>query len=62
MLFSLGNDRGYFVAIFTQREMLKVQGHEIIPYPNTKMDRNLLVVHVSQLLNFFKFSEIMIKL
>ncbi|CAF4746129.1 unnamed protein product [Rotaria sp. Silwood1] len=37
---------GYFVAILTRRDILKVQSHEVIPYPGTQMDRNLLIVHV----------------
>ncbi|CAF3103270.1 unnamed protein product [Rotaria sp. Silwood2] len=41
-----GDIEGYFVAILTRRDTLKVQSHEVIPYPGTQMDRNLLIVHV----------------
>jgi hypothetical protein len=45
------------VAIFTSREMFKVQSHEVIPYPGTTMDRNLLIVHVGDLADSFKLSQ-----
>ncbi|CAF4593928.1 unnamed protein product [Rotaria sp. Silwood2] len=41
-----GNTQGYFVVILTRRELLKVQNIEIIKYPGTNMERNLLIVHV----------------
>jgi len=44
--FFSGNIQGYFVVILTRREMFTVQGFEIIAYPGTNMDRNLLIVHV----------------
>ncbi|CAF4414920.1 unnamed protein product, partial [Rotaria sp. Silwood2] len=40
-----GNTQGYFVVILTRRELLKVQNIEIIKYPGTNMERNLLIVH-----------------
>ncbi|CAF1357402.1 unnamed protein product [Adineta steineri] len=40
-----GNTEGYFVVILTRRELFKVQNFEIIPYPETNMGRNLLIVH-----------------
>jgi hypothetical protein len=43
---SLGNIEGYFVVILTRRELLQVNGFEIIAYPSTTMNRNLLIVHV----------------
>jgi hypothetical protein len=43
---SLGNTEGYFVVILIRREMFKVHGSEIIAYPGTAMNRNLLIVHV----------------
>jgi hypothetical protein len=57
LYFFVGNDKGYFVAIFTRREIFKVQGHEVIPYPGTKMGRNLLIVHVSHLPDCFAVSR-----
>jgi hypothetical protein len=53
LCFPLGNDKGYFVAIFTRRETLKVQDYEVVPYPSTEMNRNLLIVHVSHLFDPF---------
>ena len=43
----LGNTEGYFVVILTRRDLFQVQSIEIIPYPGTKMERNLLVIHVN---------------
>jgi hypothetical protein len=57
LYFSVGNDKGYFVAIFTRREIFKVQGHEVIPYLGTTMGRNLLIVHVSDLPDSFAVSS-----
>ncbi len=43
------------MAIVTRREVLKVQAYEVIPYPWTTMDRNLLIVHVSSSSTSFKY-------
>ena len=41
-----GNYKGYFVAILTRRETIRIEGEEeVVPFPTTTMDRNLLVVH-----------------
>lgn len=48
----LGNTEGYFVIILTRRDLFQVQNVEIIPYPGTNMERNLLVVHVNLFSNF----------
>lgn len=40
-----GNNTGYFITIMIRRDTMKVKGHEIVPYPSTQMDRNLLIVH-----------------
>ncbi|CAF1472460.1 unnamed protein product [Rotaria sp. Silwood1] len=40
-----GNTQGYFVVILTRRELFKVQNIEIIKYPGTNMERNLLIAH-----------------
>ncbi|CAF1174310.1 unnamed protein product [Rotaria sordida] len=42
-----GNIQGYFVVILTRREMFRIHGFEIIAYPNTNMNRNLLIVHTT---------------
>jgi len=44
--FVLGNIEGYFVVILTRREYFHVKKFEIIPYPGTNMERNLLIIHV----------------
>ncbi|CAF1119043.1 unnamed protein product [Rotaria sordida] len=41
----IGNTQGYFVVILTRRELFKVQNIDIITYPGTKMERNLLIAH-----------------
>ncbi len=46
MLNLLGNSYGYFVAILTRRDMFQVNHVEIVKYPGTGMDRNLLIVQV----------------
>uniref|UniRef100_A0A8D1W6J1 Tyrosyl-DNA phosphodiesterase 2 n=1 Tax=Sus scrofa TaxID=9823 RepID=A0A8D1W6J1_PIG len=42
-----GNEEGYFTAIMLKKSRVKFKSQEIIPFPNTKMMRNLLCVHVS---------------
>ncbi|XP_029098058.1 tyrosyl-DNA phosphodiesterase 2 isoform X2 [Monodon monoceros] len=42
-----GHEEGYFTAIMLKKSRLKFKSQEIIPFPNTKMMRNLLCVHVS---------------
>ena len=49
----LGNTEGYFVVILTRRDLIQVQTSEIIPYPRTNMERNLLIVHVNLSLIIF---------
>ncbi|KAF5925098.1 tyrosyl-DNA phosphodiesterase 2 [Diceros bicornis minor] len=42
-----GNEEGYFTAIMLKKSRVKFKSQEIIPFPNTKMMRNLLCVHVN---------------
>ncbi|XP_065768724.1 tyrosyl-DNA phosphodiesterase 2 isoform X2 [Muntiacus reevesi] len=42
-----GHEEGYFTAIMLKKSRVKFKSQEIIPFPNTKMMRNLLCVHVS---------------
>ncbi|EPQ09455.1 Tyrosyl-DNA phosphodiesterase 2, partial [Myotis brandtii] len=42
-----GHDDGYFTAIMLKKSRVKLKSQEIIPFPNTKMMRNLLCVHAS---------------
>lgn len=42
-----GNEEGYFTAILLKKGRVKFKSQEIIPFPNTKMMRNLLCVNVS---------------
>ncbi|XP_008845319.1 tyrosyl-DNA phosphodiesterase 2 [Nannospalax galili] len=42
-----GNEEGYFTAILLKKQRVKFISQEIVPFPNTKMMRNLLCVHVS---------------
>ncbi|XP_036308410.1 tyrosyl-DNA phosphodiesterase 2 [Pipistrellus kuhlii] len=42
-----GHDAGYFTAIMLKKSRVKLKSHEIIPFPNTQMMRNLLCVHAS---------------
>lgn len=42
-----GNEEGYFTAILLKKGRVKFKSHEIVPFPNTKMMRNLLCVNVS---------------
>ncbi|XP_023594112.1 tyrosyl-DNA phosphodiesterase 2 isoform X1 [Trichechus manatus latirostris] len=42
-----GNGEGYFTAIMLKKSRVKLKSQEIIPFPGTKMMRNLLCVHVS---------------
>uniref|UniRef100_M3XZH9 Tyrosyl-DNA phosphodiesterase 2 n=1 Tax=Mustela putorius furo TaxID=9669 RepID=M3XZH9_MUSPF len=42
-----GNEEGYFTAIMLKKSRVKFKSQEIIPFPNTKMMRNLLCVHAS---------------
>ena len=50
----LGNTQGYFTVILIRRELFQVHNSEIITYPGTNMERNLLIVHVEISL-FFVF-------
>ncbi|GAB1298017.1 Tyrosyl-DNA phosphodiesterase 2 [Apodemus speciosus] len=40
-----GNEEGYFTAILLKKGRVKFKSQEIIPFPNTKMMRNLLCVN-----------------
>ncbi|CAF3300037.1 unnamed protein product, partial [Rotaria sp. Silwood2] len=42
-----GNIQGYFVVILTRRDMFRIHGFEIIAYPGSNMNRNLLIVHTT---------------
>lgn len=42
-----GRDEGYFTAIMLKKSRVKFKSQEIIPFPNTRMMRNLLCVHAS---------------
>ncbi|UJR14900.1 hypothetical protein I4U23_001884 [Adineta vaga] len=42
-----GNTEGYFVVILVRRKLFQVQNSEIIKYPGTNMERNLLIVHTT---------------
>lgn len=42
-----GHEEGYFTAIMLKKSRVKLKSQEIIPFPSTKMMRNLLCVHVS---------------
>ncbi|XP_062952967.1 tyrosyl-DNA phosphodiesterase 2 isoform X1 [Cynocephalus volans] len=42
-----GHEEGYFTAIMLKKSRMKLKSQEIIPFPDTKMMRNLLCVHVS---------------
>ncbi|XP_075826130.1 tyrosyl-DNA phosphodiesterase 2-like [Microtus pennsylvanicus] len=42
-----GNEEGYFTAILLKKGRVKFKSQEIVPFPNTKMMRNLLSVNVS---------------
>ncbi|XP_015450936.1 tyrosyl-DNA phosphodiesterase 2 isoform X2 [Pteropus alecto] len=42
-----GHEEGYFTAIMLKKSRVKFKSQEIIPFPNTKMMRNLLCVHAS---------------
>ncbi|CAF0964540.1 unnamed protein product [Adineta ricciae] len=42
-----GSNEGYFVVILLRRKLFQVQKSEIIAYPGTNMERNLLVVHAT---------------
>jgi hypothetical protein len=39
--------------MLTRRDVLKVDGVEVVPYPSTTMDRNLLIVHVRVVIDSF---------
>uniref|UniRef100_A0A8C4Q5B9 Tyrosyl-DNA phosphodiesterase 2 n=1 Tax=Eptatretus burgeri TaxID=7764 RepID=A0A8C4Q5B9_EPTBU len=39
-----GGDEGYYTAILLKKSRLDLLSHEIIPYPTTRMMRNLLIV------------------
>ncbi|XP_062041232.1 tyrosyl-DNA phosphodiesterase 2 isoform X2 [Lepus europaeus] len=43
-----GHEEGYFTAIMLKKSRVKLKSQEIIPFPNTKMMRNLLCVHVAK--------------
>ncbi|KAI5130369.1 tyrosyl-DNA phosphodiesterase 2 [Manis pentadactyla] len=42
-----GDEDGYFTAIMLKKSRVKFKSQEIIPFPNTKMRRNLLCVNAS---------------
>lgn len=42
-----GGEDGYFTAILLKKSRVKLKSHEIIPFPNTQMMRNLLCVRAS---------------
>ncbi|XP_037700502.1 tyrosyl-DNA phosphodiesterase 2 [Choloepus didactylus] len=42
-----GHEEGYFTAIMLKKSRVKLKSQEIIPFPSTKMMRNLLCVNVS---------------
>ncbi|XP_063779333.1 tyrosyl-DNA phosphodiesterase 2 isoform X2 [Pseudophryne corroboree] len=42
-----GNDDGYFTAIMLKKSRVKLISQEIVPFPNTSMMRNLLIVNVN---------------
>nr|KAF6414551.1 tyrosyl-DNA phosphodiesterase 2 [Molossus molossus] len=42
-----GHNEGYYTAIMLKKSRVKFKSQEIIPFPNTKMMRNLLCVHAS---------------
>ncbi|XP_057556139.1 tyrosyl-DNA phosphodiesterase 2 [Hippopotamus amphibius kiboko] len=42
-----GHEEGYFTAMMLKKSRVKFKSQEIIPFPNTKMMRNLLCVHVT---------------
>ncbi|EGV94310.1 Uncharacterized protein KIAA0319 [Cricetulus griseus] len=42
-----GNEEGYFTAILLKKGKAKFKSQEIVPFPNTKMMRNLLCVNAS---------------
>ncbi|XP_003788387.1 tyrosyl-DNA phosphodiesterase 2 isoform X1 [Otolemur garnettii] len=42
-----GREEGYFTAIMLKKSKVKLKSHEVIPFPDTKMMRNLLCVRVS---------------
>ncbi|XP_049510702.1 tyrosyl-DNA phosphodiesterase 2 isoform X2 [Panthera uncia] len=42
-----GHEEGYFTAIMLKKSRVKFKSQEIIPFPNTKMMRNLLCVYAS---------------
>ncbi|XP_008057576.1 tyrosyl-DNA phosphodiesterase 2 isoform X2 [Carlito syrichta] len=42
-----GCKEGYFTAIMLKKSRVKLKSQEVIPFPSTKMMRNLLCVHVS---------------
>ncbi|XP_062952968.1 tyrosyl-DNA phosphodiesterase 2 isoform X2 [Cynocephalus volans] len=43
-----GHEEGYFTAIMLKKSRMKLKSQEIIPFPDTKMMRNLLCVHVTK--------------
>ncbi|XP_030743030.2 tyrosyl-DNA phosphodiesterase 2 [Echinops telfairi] len=42
-----GNEEGYFTAIMLKKSRVKLKSQGIVPFPSTKMMRNLLRVHVT---------------
>ncbi|CAF4690038.1 unnamed protein product [Rotaria sp. Silwood1] len=42
-----GDNQGYFVVILTYRDIFRIHDFEIITYPGTNMNRNLLIVHTT---------------
>ncbi|XP_012596806.1 tyrosyl-DNA phosphodiesterase 2 isoform X3 [Microcebus murinus] len=43
-----GHEEGYFTAIMLKKSRVKLKNQEIIPFPSTKMMRNLLCVNVTK--------------
>ncbi|XP_053458047.1 tyrosyl-DNA phosphodiesterase 2 isoform X3 [Nycticebus coucang] len=43
-----GREEGYFTAIMLKKSKVKLKSHEVIPFPDTKMMRNLLCAHVTK--------------
>uniref|UniRef100_A0A4X2M792 Tyrosyl-DNA phosphodiesterase 2 n=1 Tax=Vombatus ursinus TaxID=29139 RepID=A0A4X2M792_VOMUR len=44
-----GNEDGYFTVVMLKKSRVKLISYEITPFPTTQMMRNLLCVHVSEL-------------
>lgn len=46
-IFFLGNDEGYFIGILIRRCRMELVSSNIVKYPTTEMQRNLLMAEVS---------------